>query len=380
MGKHFAKIGLVLAHHPKAMLAGEAMATYAWAITYCRFVENDGLVDEVALRASWCGYRQAKWHAKKLVEVGLWRVDQRGGWSIENYDHWNDLPDQIEARRASDRDRKTTRNLRTTSAQPIDNVGTTFAQPTHNVSTTSAQPDNNLKSNNKDSEVIETISDRIPLLEQSRAEKEQSRADLRERKHHSPSGSSLKSSIEVPDDVEITPAIIANCALAGVREPTKADVVAMLASARDKGRTSRDWGAALVRWMCQAKSFEAPRTTAGTSQNENAPESIYGAAIAKGRGSPYSCPSGAEPVLRKVFAEHGFKRDGSRASPDQFAAWLASEAEGFAEWLTRRIKREPDARRWYSDYAPKGFQKYLNDLALDEAAERENAPILGAAQ
>ena len=140
-----------------------------------------------------------------------------------------------------------------------------------------------------------------------------------------------------------------------------------------------DWHAALVRWMCQAKSFEAPRTTAGPSQNENAPESIYGAAIAMGRKAPYSCPRGTEALLRTTFRDQGYHSDGRRVAPERFAEWLAVEARTFAEWLSDRINREPKAAIWYSNYDPKGFQKRLNEIGAQEAVDRERAPILGEA-
>jgi hypothetical protein len=62
-----------------------------------------------------------------------------------------------------------------------------------------------------------------------------------------------------PKDIPITEEIRANCAIAGARVPTPADVVECLAYARKQGYQRRDWGAELVSWMCKSKRFDRNR-------------------------------------------------------------------------------------------------------------------------
>jgi hypothetical protein len=59
-----------------------------------------------------------------------------------------------------------------------------------------------------------------------------------------------------PADLEITEAIRTNCIMAGGRPPTPADVTAMLASARSKGKRSCDWPAEVALWMKRERGYE----------------------------------------------------------------------------------------------------------------------------
>lgn len=59
-----------------------------------------------------------------------------------------------------------------------------------------------------------------------------------------------------PATLEITEAIRANCVLAGGKPPTPADVAAMLASARSKGKRSCDWPAEVALWMKRERGYE----------------------------------------------------------------------------------------------------------------------------
>lgn len=60
-----------------------------------------------------------------------------------------------------------------------------------------------------------------------------------------------------PENIEITEAIRARCAIAGAPLPTAADVQHCLADARAKGHEREDWGAHLVGWMIREKNIRA---------------------------------------------------------------------------------------------------------------------------
>lgn len=69
-----------------------------------------------------------------------------------------------------------------------------------------------------------------------------------------------------PPDIPITPAIRDSCRMAGRPEPTKAHVVACLAHARQKGKTSYDWGSELVSWVCRESTFGPPHGKAAVPE------------------------------------------------------------------------------------------------------------------
>jgi hypothetical protein len=100
----YAKVDVKLRDHVRAHRAGEAMATWTWALLYVREQETDGFVPDVALRGSWVGESAAREHAAKLVEVGLWLVEP-DGWRICRYDQKNETREQIAERRREVRER-----------------------------------------------------------------------------------------------------------------------------------------------------------------------------------------------------------------------------------------------------------------------------------
>jgi hypothetical protein len=59
-----------------------------------------------------------------------------------------------------------------------------------------------------------------------------------------------------PATLEITEAVRANCVMAGAKPPSAEDVVAMLLSARTKGKRSRNWPAELVLWMRRERGYD----------------------------------------------------------------------------------------------------------------------------
>lgn len=102
----FAKVDVKLRDHERAHQAGPAMATWTWGLLYARDQETDGFVPALALRGAWVGEKVALQQAKRLVQVGLWMVDdERDGWRICRYDQKNDTKAAIEQRRQETRER-----------------------------------------------------------------------------------------------------------------------------------------------------------------------------------------------------------------------------------------------------------------------------------
>lgn len=101
----YAKVDVKLRDHERAHRAGAAMATWTWALLYAREQESDGFIPDVALRLSWVGEKQARRDADRLVEVGLWERDDRGGYRICRYESKNETAAAIAIRRAEARER-----------------------------------------------------------------------------------------------------------------------------------------------------------------------------------------------------------------------------------------------------------------------------------
>lgn len=101
----YAKVDVKLRDHVRAQKAGPAMSTWLWALLYVREQETDGFIPVEALERSWVP-KEALAHAKKLVAVGLWEVDDNeDGYRICRYSAKNETKEVISSRRAEARDR-----------------------------------------------------------------------------------------------------------------------------------------------------------------------------------------------------------------------------------------------------------------------------------
>lgn len=94
--------------HVKIVAAGP-QAAWFWfcGICYCREHLTDGFIP-TGMLASLCpgvSGAQAKRHARKLIEVGLWH-EAPGGFTVHDFLDWNPSRAQIEADREWDRKRK----------------------------------------------------------------------------------------------------------------------------------------------------------------------------------------------------------------------------------------------------------------------------------
>lgn len=80
----FARIDVELRDHEKAQQAGQAMATWTWALLWTRAKERDGFVSESSLRGAWSGEKQSRKDMGKLVACGLARKTN-GGWQLRHF-------------------------------------------------------------------------------------------------------------------------------------------------------------------------------------------------------------------------------------------------------------------------------------------------------
>jgi hypothetical protein len=126
----YAKVDVKLRDHTRAHRAGAAMATWTWALLYSREQETDGYIQDDMIRLAWVGESEARKHAKKLVEVGLWERDETGpdggGWRICRYADKNETASSIASRRleASERMRRVRmNNPRTDTARSLEQPG-----------------------------------------------------------------------------------------------------------------------------------------------------------------------------------------------------------------------------------------------------------------
>lgn len=99
--------------HPKVCRAGvEAFALWVGGLCYANRHATDGHLPEHVLSilypaSGWSPATLARL-SRRLVEVGLWRSDERGGWMIHGYDEYQEeaLRASVDARRAAARERK----------------------------------------------------------------------------------------------------------------------------------------------------------------------------------------------------------------------------------------------------------------------------------
>lgn len=100
----YAKVDLTLLAHPKALAAGDAMATWTWMLLYTKEQQLDGFIPLVALRLSWSGEVASTAHARRLVEVGL-LAEVDGGFTITRYAEKNWTRAQVEEKQTATRAR-----------------------------------------------------------------------------------------------------------------------------------------------------------------------------------------------------------------------------------------------------------------------------------
>lgn len=91
-------------HRKVRRLSDAAYRLHHTAMCACARDETDGLVTETDIEDMEHGKRLRK-HVPHLVEAGLWD-EVRGGWVIHDYLHYNPSHEQLNAKRAADRERQ----------------------------------------------------------------------------------------------------------------------------------------------------------------------------------------------------------------------------------------------------------------------------------
>lgn len=103
-------------HRKIRRLTDGAYRLHDTALCACARDETDGLVTERDIEEMQHGPRLRR-HIPALVAAGLWEpVD--GGWQIHDYLHYNPSHEQLNAKRAADRERQERRRHRTESPNP----------------------------------------------------------------------------------------------------------------------------------------------------------------------------------------------------------------------------------------------------------------------
>jgi hypothetical protein len=217
----FAKVDVTLGQHHRVLripfgIRAEALGVWMLALLWTRGNERDGFcpleaIDRVASESV----------VEKLVEVGLFahESDEHGvaGVRVVRYEEHNETKSQIDKRKREDRQRKKAKKNRK-----------------------GVLPD----------------SDRNPCDEHSgkRGSDSDSGSVSPEERVQGEERSGLV--LLPPADIEVTEEIRTQCAMAGARLPTQADVIACLSNARSKGFVRSDWGAELVKWMVRGRVFD----------------------------------------------------------------------------------------------------------------------------
>jgi hypothetical protein len=163
------KVDDKLHSHKKAARAGEAMALWVVAGSWCADQLTDGFVpDYIAARLILNGEQMAE----RLVGAGLWVEDEHDGdkgWRFNDWTDYQPTRDEVESRREYERDKKR-KQRRTDGGQfapsrgvsPGDNGGTTGGSPE---GVTPSRPDPTRT--NKDLEPSSTSVDTLRLVDRT---------------------------------------------------------------------------------------------------------------------------------------------------------------------------------------------------------------------
>lgn len=127
------KIDDMLHSHPKARKAGlEAMGLWTLAGSYSSGYKLDGQID-----SEWVfGKKRGKVLANRLVSAGLWHKNghsceecpqplDASGYVFHDWDDNNPTSEEVEAKRASDRERQRARRARLSGTAPVTPQGVT---------------------------------------------------------------------------------------------------------------------------------------------------------------------------------------------------------------------------------------------------------------
>jgi hypothetical protein len=143
----YAKVDVELRDHPRAQQAGEAMATWLWALLYTRRHELDGFVPDSALRGAWVSEEVARAHARVLADCGLFSPAD-GGWHIVRYAEKNESRADIEARREFERKRKQDQRKRRSPSRDPDQ------SQSHSQSQSQSQSQDNTRDSHRSSHPV----------------------------------------------------------------------------------------------------------------------------------------------------------------------------------------------------------------------------------
>jgi hypothetical protein len=274
--------GADLTHFPRTLreTMREAMHALYWRaiVTLQRQRSDDGLIGKHAL---WGPLEARRAIAVELVKVGM--LEERGdAYYPRNYLEKNrkgkeirEQQDMETARKAAYRkrllDKKVTRESRGCPASPSVCVSLSVSD-----SVSEGEPE-------RESGVVALAPVPRPL------------------------GPSVGGMTYPPETIELDDDIRQRCFSGGVRMATKDDVRAMLDYARDRGRTSADWKAALVGWIRKAPQFE--RKPAFGDNRQVSPNATPGAkataALIRRRDSTPAEPAPLDLLSRAFGAATG---------------------------------------------------------------------------
>lgn len=226
----FAKVNVDLPTHerflriPRGTLRGAALGVWTAATCWTRDREQDGFCPLEHLE-QFGGPKVVD----SLVDVGLFELGAKdgvpGAFVLKYADH-NETKQAIQARREATRERVAEH-----------------------------------RRNSPRNAVTAAVTSPVPIAVVPGSD---SVSDLRSRE-----GIQGEASLPTPDDIPITEAIRASCAMAGARAPTGEDVVACLANARKKGHIRVDWASELVSWMVRGKRYDARGPAAATAPSRS---------------------------------------------------------------------------------------------------------------
>lgn len=177
-----------------------------------------------------------------------------------------------------------------------------------------------------------------------------------------------------PNDIPITDEMRANCAMAGVREPTLLDVAKCLANGRKHGHERVDWGSELVSWMLKQPRFDREMLVLHKPplvQVSDEDREAYERGIEAGARGPMAVLWSDQDRASLELGINKFARydDGEPMRGPRRLEWIEAAASDFMRAVP------PNEAKFFSQYRASGWARWLTQDEIKQRRAREAVAV-----